>query len=212
MICVLLQLYPAMNKKIGLLFGSFNPFHIGHLIAANHLAEYTDLWEVWLVVTPYNPLKEKQTLLAAHHRLEMVRRATEAYPKLKPCNVEFSLPQPNYTVDTLTHLQEKYSHDFALIIGEDALKTFNRWKNYNVILNKYPLYVYPRMGAGELLPELQNHFHIQYVSAPMIGISSTQIREGIHSNKNVRPLLPPEVWQYIYEMNCYKGEYGDRNS
>jgi nicotinate-nucleotide adenylyltransferase len=194
-----------VSKKIGLLFGSFNPIHMGHLIIANHLAEYTDLEEVWLVVTPHNPLKEKQSLLAAPHRLEMVRLATESYPKLKPCDVEFSLPQPNYAVHTLTRLQEIYPlFQFVLIVGEDVLKTFHLWKEYETILRHYPLYLYPRVGTGEIPPAYRRHPHIQYNTAPVIGISSTQIREAIRLNKNVRPLLPPEVWRYIDEMNLYR--------
>jgi len=138
-----------MRKQIGLFFGSFNPIHIGHLILANHLAEHSALHEVWLVVTPQNPFKEKQSLLDIHLRLEMAELAVDDYPKLRTCNIEFHLPQPNYTVNTLAHLGEKYPDvDFALIMGEDNLKSFHKWKNYEHILANYQLYIYPRISEG----------------------------------------------------------------
>ena len=140
-----------MKKKTGLFFGTFNPIHVGHLIIANHMAEHSDLEEVWLVVTPHNPHKKKASLLADHHRWQMVYRATENYPRLKPSNIEFSLPQPSYTVVTLAHLQEKYpGHEFALIMGEDNLKNLHKWKNYEVILKNHHIYVYPRISGGQI--------------------------------------------------------------
>ena len=194
-----------MKKKIGLFFGTFNPVHVGHLIIANHMAEYSDLSEVWLVVTPHNPLKKKASLLADHHRWQMVYRATENYIRLRPSNIEFSLPQPNYTVVTLAHLQEKYpEYEFALIMGEDNLKHLHKWKNYEVILKNHPIYVYPRMIAGEVPATLKNHPNIHYIDAPVVEISSTFIRKSIKNKKNVRPLMPPEAWKYADEMNFYK--------
>jgi nicotinate-nucleotide adenylyltransferase len=192
-------------KKVGLFFGSFNPIHIGHLIIANHLVEHTDLNEIWFVVTPHNPHKEKKSLLKDHHRLMMVRMAVENYPKLKACKIEFDLPQPNYTINTLTVLQEKYPNtSFYLLMGEDNLAGLKRWKNYESILEYYHIYIYPRIHQGKVPPDLKNHPHVHYAKAPIIGISATQIRKDILEGKNVRPLLPPEVFNYIEEMNFYK--------
>ena len=138
-----------MSKKIGLFFGTFNPIHVGHLIIANHMAEFSELNEVWLVVTPHNPHKKKNTLLEDTHRLAMVRIATEAYPKLKASTIEFDLPQPNYTVNTLAVLEEKYpDKEFCLIMGEDNLKNLHKWKNYEVILVRYPIFIYPRISKN----------------------------------------------------------------
>ena len=135
-----------MKKQIGLFFGSFNPIHIGHLIIANHLVEHSAMNELWFVVTPQNPFKEKQSLLDNHLRLEMVNLAIESYPKLRASNIEFHLPQPNYTVNTLAYLEEKYPNtNFALIMVEDKLKSFHKWKIYEHILANYPIYVYPRI-------------------------------------------------------------------
>src|SRR6187401_951482 len=130
--------------KVGLFFGSFNPIHIGHMAIANYMLEFTDLKNIWFVVTPHNPLKEKKTLLADNHRLRLVREAIGYYTKFKASNIEFKLPQPSYTINTLTYLKEKYpKNDFALIIGSDNLQTFDKWKNYEEILNGYDIYVYP---------------------------------------------------------------------
>ncbi len=192
-------------KKTGLFFGSFNPIHIGHLIIANHVVEHTDLDEVWLVVTPHNPHKQKKTLLNDLQRLMMVRLATESYSKIKASNIEFELPQPNYTINTLTVLQEKYpGHQFVLLMGEDNLASLHRWKNYESILQYYQVYVYPRISHKKPQPELANHPVIRKIKAPVIELSATQIRKDIQAGKNVKPLLPPEVYQYIDEMNFYK--------
>ncbi|HET8837742.1 MAG TPA: nicotinate (nicotinamide) nucleotide adenylyltransferase [Flavobacteriaceae bacterium] len=193
------------TKKIGLYFGTFNPIHVGHLIIANHMVEFSDLDEVWFVVTPHNPLKKKKTLLEDHHRLAMVRVAVENYPKLQASNVEFDLPQPNYTVNTLAYLEEKYpKQHFCLIMGEDNLKGFQKWKNYEVILNRYSIYVYPRISEGIVETQFDNHEKIKKVDAPIIELSSTFIRKGIKSGKNIRPMLSAEVWEYLDEMNFYK--------
>ncbi len=192
-------------KKIGLYFGTFNPIHIGHLTIANHMAEFSDLDEIWMVVTPHNPFKKKNSLLDDHHRYEMVYRATESYPKLKPSDVEFKLPQPNYTINTLAHLQEQYpEYQFNLIMGEDNLKSFHKWKNYDVILENHAIYVYPRIAEGVVENQFKEHPKIHRVDAPIMEISSTFIRKSIAEGKNIRPLLPKEVWQYIDEMNFYK--------
>lgn len=201
--------------KIGLYFGSFNPIHIGHLIIANHIAENSNLDQVWMVVTPHNPLKNKQTLLDDYQRLNLVFLATEDYPKIKPSDIEFKLSQPNYTVNTLAHLQDKFpQHEFSLIMGEDNLKSFHKWKNYEFILENHDIYVYPRITAEldinhkeELTKPNSIHTNnpkIHRIDAPVVEISSTFIRENIKNNKNVRPLLPEKVWEYIDHNNLYK--------
>ncbi|WP_341199857.1 nicotinate (nicotinamide) nucleotide adenylyltransferase [Croceibacter atlanticus] len=193
------------NKNIGLYFGTFNPIHIGHLAIANHMAEFSELDEIWLVVTPHNPFKKKSTLLDNHHRLEMVRLATEHYPKLKPSTVEFDLPQPNYTVNTLAVLEEKYpDYMFNLIMGEDNLKSLHKWKNHDVILERYGIFVYPRISEGVIEHQFKDHPKITKVKAPIMEISSTFIRSSIADKKNIRPLLPEHVWSYADEMNFYR--------
>jgi len=191
--------------KIGLYFGTFNPIHIGHMIIANHMAEFSDLDEVWFVVTPHNPFKKKNTLLADHHRYQMVLRATEDYPKLKSSNIEFDLEQPNYTVNTLAHLYEKYpKHKFSLIMGEDNLQSFHKWKNYEVILQNHEIYVYPRVYEKKVESKFHKHPKVHFINAPIVEISSTFIRNGIKEEKNMKPLLLKSVWKYIDEMNFYK--------
>lgn len=189
--------------KIGLYFGSFNPIHVGHLIIANHLVHYSELDKVWLVVSPHNPHKEKSSLLADHHRLALVRLAVEDNPKLKASDIEFKLAQPSYTIHTLTHLNEKYpDHEFALIMGADNLSNFHKWKNYEEILKHHDLYVFPRPGADGGV--LANHKRVHWIKAPLMEISSTQIRDAIKSKKDVRYLLTEPVHAYIKEMNFYK--------
>ncbi len=189
---------------IGLYFGSFNPIHIGHLIIANHIAEHSDLDEIWFVVTPHNPFKKKSSLLDNYERLEMVRLATEDYSKLRPSAIEFKLPQPNYTVHTLAHLQEKYpKHDFALIMGEDNLKSFHKWKNYELILEHHHIYVYPRISNQAPATQFDAHDKIHPVDAPVMQLSSTHIRQAIKEGKNIKPMLPEAVWSYIDDMNFY---------
>jgi nicotinate-nucleotide adenylyltransferase len=196
--------------KIGLYFGTFNPIHIGHLIIANHMAEHADLDQIWMVVTPHNPLKKKDTLLKDAIRLELVYLATENYPKIKPSDIEFKLPQPSYTVNTLAYIQEKYpNNDFSLIMGEDNLKSFHKWKNYEVILQNHDIYVYPRLDAKSTLAEvkkdtLENHSKIHFIDAPVVEISATFIREAIKKNINIQPLLPIKVWEYIDHNNLYR--------
>jgi nicotinate-nucleotide adenylyltransferase len=195
----------AKRKKIGLYFGTFNPIHSGHLTIANHLVEFSDLDEVWLVVTPHNPHKKKNSLLDDIHRLTMVRIAVEDYPKLKASNIEFDLPQPNYTVNTLAHLEDKYPEiDFCLIMGEDNLKSFHKWKNYEVILEQFEVYVYPRISEGKIETQFEDHPSIHKVDAPIMELSSTFIRKAIKEGKNIRPMLPDTVWKYLDEMNFYR--------
>ena len=191
--------------KVGLFFGSFNPIHIGHLVIANHLVEYSDLDQVWFVVTPHNPFKNKNTLLDNYQRLEMVYRATKDYIKLKPSDIEFNLPQPNYTINTLVHLQEKYpQHEFALIMGEDNLKSFHKWKNYELILENHHIYVYPRVSDQKVETRFDGRKKIHVINAPLMELSSTFIRNAIKEGKNVQPMLPQHVWEYLDEMNFYK--------
>tara|TARA_R110000868_G_scaffold227554_4_gene480561 strand:+ start:2072 stop:2650 length:579 start_codon:yes stop_codon:yes gene_type:complete len=191
--------------KIGLFFGSFNPVHIGHLVIANHIVEYSDLDQVWFVVTPHNPFKKKSSLLDNYQRLEMVYRATKDYTKLKPSDIEFNLPQPNYTINTLAHLQEKYpDNEFALIMGEDNLKSFHKWKNYSVILENHHIYVYPRVSDHKIETQFDGHKKIHPIDAPVMEISSTFIRKSIKAGKNIKPMLPEFVWEYLDEMNFYR--------
>lgn len=191
--------------KIGLYFGTFNPIHVGHLTIANHMAEYSDLDQVWFVVTPHSPFKKKSSLLDNHHRYQMVDRAVEDYPNLRASDIEFNLPQPNYTINTLVYLEEKYpDYEFALIMGEDNLKSFHKWKNYEGILERHHIYVYPRISGGQRETHFDNHPKIHKVEAPIMELSSTFIRNAIKEGKNIRPMLPEHVWSYLDEMNFYK--------
>ena len=192
----------ASKKKIGLYFGTFNPIHIGHLIIANHMANYTNLDEVWFVVSPHNPFKNKKNLLDDYARLEMVHRAVKDFDKLRVSDIEFSLSQPSYTANTLAHLCEKYpGNTFSLIIGGDNLNTFHKWRNYEYILEHHELYVYPRLAT--MPGSLDNHERVNLVGAPIMQISSSFIRNAIKDKKDVRPMLPPHVWECIDEMNYY---------
>lgn len=191
--------------KIGLYFGTFNPIHVGHLTIANYLAEHSDLDQVWFVVTPQSPFKKKSSLLDNYQRLEMVYRATKDYTKLKSSDIEFGLKQPNYTIDTLTYLFEKFpEHEFALIMGEDNLKSFHKWKNYELILENHSIYVYPRISEGTIETQFDNHPKIHKVDAPIMQLSSTFIRKEIKDGKNIKPMLPEHVWEYLDEMNFYR--------
>ncbi|UNY99485.1 nicotinate-nucleotide adenylyltransferase [Zhouia spongiae] len=192
-------------KRTGLYFGTFNPIHIGHLAIANHMVEFSELEEVWFVITPVSPFKKKSSLLDNHHRLEMVYMATEGYAKLKPSDIEFKMEPPYYTVNTLVYLEEKYpDHKFSLIMGEDNIKGFHKWKNHEVILEKNDLFVYPRLSVGETVPAFKEHPKIHFVDAPIMEISASFIRKSIAEGKNIKPLLPEKVWDYIDRMNFYK--------
>ena len=195
-----------MPKSIGLFFGSFNPIHIGHLILSNYILEHSDLEELWFVVSPQNPFKDKKSLLNDHNRLDMVRLAIQNYPKMRASNVEFSLPKPSYTIDTLTFLKEKHpENQFFLIMGEDNLKSLKKWKNSEKLIADYQIVVYPRTFEGELKDsEYMKHPNITLVKAPMIELSATEIRNMIKKGKNVRPMLPPEVFEYLDGSSFYK--------
>lgn len=189
--------------KIGLLFGSFNPIHNGHLIIAEYVAENTELDQVWLVVSPQNPLKKKETLLANHHRLAMVKLAVEDSSKLKVSDIEIKLPVPSYTINTIVHLQEKHpKHSFALIMGADNLEGFTKWKNYEQLLELCELYVYPRPGYDG--GTLKNNPKTHWVNAPLMELSATYIRQAIKEGKSIRYMLPEAVYKYLSEMNFYK--------
>lgn len=193
-------------KKIGLFFGSFNPIHIGHLILANYILENSDMDELWFVVSPQNPFKDKKSLLTDHNRLDMVQLAVKNYPKMRASNVEFSLPKPSYTIDTLTYLKEKYpNYSFALIMGEDNLDSLSKWKNAEKLMSDYQIIVYPRIFEGEKKDsEYLQHENISMVNAPIIELSATEIRNMIKEGKNVRPMLPPEVFEYLDGSSFYK--------
>ncbi|MDX1328955.1 MAG: nicotinate (nicotinamide) nucleotide adenylyltransferase [Arenibacter sp.] len=194
------------QKRVGLFFGTFNPIHIGHMVIANHMAEFSDLDEVWFVITPQSPFKTKKTLLENHHRYQLIYEAVTDYPKLRPSDIEFNLPQPNYTVHTLAHISEKYGdkYHFSLIMGEDNLKGFHKWKNYEVILEHHDIYVYPRVSEGKTDNQFQGHPKIHHIAAPIMEISSTFIRKQIKEGKNIRPMLTEAVWKYIDHMNFYR--------
>jgi len=189
--------------KIGLFFGSFNPIHIGHLIIANTIYEYSDLNEIWFVVSPQNPHKrDSKSLIHEFDRLDMVELAIEDQPNFKAMDIEFRMPKPNYTIDTLTYLQEKYpDHQFSLIIGEDNLNSFTSWKNYQIILDHYGLIVYPRPNSR--LSEGINHPNVKLIEAPRMDISASFIRKCIRDNKSVRYLVPEKVLQFIRDRKLY---------
>jgi nicotinate-nucleotide adenylyltransferase len=189
--------------KIGLFFGSFNPIHVGHLIIANFMATQTDLDKVWLVVSPQNPLKPKKTLARDHDRLHLVRLGIGDNPKIVASNVEFDLPKPSYTVDTLAFLKEKYpDREFALIMGGDNLATLHLWKNYEQILANYDIYIYKRPAFD--LGELGTHPRVRTFEAPMLDISATYIRECLKARKSVRYLVPDAVWEYLETSKMYR--------
>lgn len=189
--------------KIGLFFGSFNPIHIGHLAIANYIKEFSDLDELWLIVSPQNPLKKKKTLLDEYERLKMVELALSNDDKIKASDIEFRLPKPSFTIDTLTYLNEKFpKNEFAIILGTDNFESFHKWKNYEEILKQYKLYVYPRPGYD--LGDYKNHPSIKQIDAPIMEISSSFIRKSIQEGKNVRHFLPERVYQYINEMFFYR--------
>ena len=188
--------------KTGLFFGSFNPVHIGHMAIANYMAEFTDLDEVWFIVTPHSPFKKKHTLLDNYQRLELLNRAIADDTKMRVSDIEFRLPVPSYTIDTLTYLSEKYpEHDFVLIMGADGLPMFHKWKNAEEISQRYERYIYPRPG---FLPPYPDFTNCKIVDAPQMDISASFIRNAIKEKKNVRHFLPKVVFEYLDEMNFYR--------
>lgn len=188
--------------KIGLFFGSFNPIHVGHLIIANYMVQHSDLDKIWMVVTPHNPHKNRATLADDYDRLHLVTLAVEPEPKLEACDIEFDLPKPSYTIDTLIYLQEAYpDDDFVLIMGGDNLGTLHKWKNYEILLRDYKIYVYHRPNYD--LGELQNHPSVQLFDAPLMQISSSLIRKLRKEGKSIRYLVTEAVLEGIEKGNLY---------
>jgi nicotinate-nucleotide adenylyltransferase len=190
--------------KVGLFFGSFNPIHIGHLVIADVMADQTDLDQVWFVVSPLNPFKSSSSLLHEFDRLKMVELAIAENFKFRASDVEFNMPKPSYTADTLAYLSDKYpDHEFKLIIGEDNLLHFHKWKNHEVILENYGLYVYPRPQVDPKKIKVK-HKAIEYIESPMLDISATFIRKSIRNNHSVQYLLPGPVIDYIRMKKFYQ--------
>lgn len=191
--------------KIGLFFGSFNPIHIGHLILANYILEHSDMNELWFVVSPQNPFKEKKTLLNDHYRLDMVELAVKKYPKMRASDIEFHLPKPSYTIDTLAYLKEKYpQHTFALIMGEDNLEGLHKWKNADYLVDNYQIIVYPRITEEKTTSKYDNYPNICKIDAPVIELSATEIRKMIKERKNIRPMVSPEVYDFLDKNGFYE--------
>lgn len=191
------------KKKIALFFGSFNPIHIGHMIIAQHMLNESDLQEVWFVVSPHNPLKDKKTLAPDHDRLFLVQEAIGSHPGMRASSVEFQLPQPSYTIDTLAHLTEKHSDkSFSLLMGGDNLKHFYKWKNYEILLRDYDLYVYDRPQTGET--RFDDHSSVHFLQATQMNISATHIRRLIKKGKSIQFLVPDPVFHAINASNLYR--------
>jgi nicotinate-nucleotide adenylyltransferase len=187
---------------IGLYFGSFNPIHVGHLIIANYVLQHSTCKQIWFVVSPHNPLKESSSLLNEQHRYHLVRLAIEDEPAFKASNIEFTLPRPSYTIDTLTYLAEKHpEHTFSIIMGSDSLQNLPKWKNFQKILDHYPLLVYQRPNAiNDAIP----HTNITMLHAPMLDISATFIRACIRDGKSIKYLVQPSVEEYILANKYYR--------
>ena len=188
--------------KVGLFFGSFNPVHVGHLIIANIMVETTDLSQVWFVVSPQNPHKSARSLAHEFDRYDMVQAAIQDSYHLRVSDIEFNMKKPSYTVDTLAYLEERHpEHEFSLIIGEDNLQSFPRWKNYKAIIENYGLYVYPRPSVSK--PELSDHVNVHWVDAPILDISATFIRNMVKDGKSIKYLTPEPVEQLIKAKKMY---------
>jgi nicotinate-nucleotide adenylyltransferase len=187
--------------KVGLFFGTFNPIHVGHLIIANYFAEFTDLEKIWFVVSPHNPLKDKKDLLNQYDRLHLVKLAIEDDTRFRASDIEFQLPQPSYTIDTLTYLKEKHpDYQFVLLMGSDNLVSLHKWKNYQALLDNYQIYVYKREAATAA----STYSSVKVFDVPLLDVSASFIRECIREKKSVRYLLPEAVYNYLSEMNYYK--------
>ena len=196
---------PEINLKltIGLYFGTFNPIHIGHIAIANYMVEYSCINQLWFVVSPQNPFKKKASLLDDYERLEMVHRAVGSDFRFRVSDIEFYLPKPSYTIDTLAYLEEKYpGYKFKILMGSDNIEDLHKWKNYKQILDNHSILVYPRPGFNKSRIEL--HPNISITNAPMMDISSSFIRNAIREGKDVCHYVPPKTWEYIEEMNFYR--------
>lgn len=191
-------------QHIGLFFGSFNPIHTGHLIIANYMANYTELDEVWLIVTPHNPLKKKDSLINQYDRLEMVNLAIEQAENIRSSTIEFTLPQPSYTIDTLTYLREKYPEKaFVLIMGSDNLASLHKWKNHETILRDHSILVYPRPDYA-VPAELAGHPSVTITDTPLMEFSSTFIRNAVKHGKSIRYFVPDSVMAFIENKGLYR--------
>lgn len=190
--------------KVGLFFGSFNPIHIGHMVIANYMLEYTGIKQLWFVVSPQSPFKQKISMLDGYQRIELINRAIgDDYTRFKVSDIEFNLPIPSYTINTLTYLGEKYpSHQFSIIMGEDNLENFKKWKNWEQIIEKYSILVYQRPNCTK--SDLLENKKVKLVDAPLMEISSSFIRNAIKEKKDIRYFLPEKVYSYIDEMNFYQ--------
>ena len=191
------------KKKVGLFFGSFNPVHNGHMIIANYILEFSELEQLFFVISPQNPFKEKVNLLEEYHRLALVREAIGDNDKFHACDIEFKMPKPSYTIDTLTYLKEKYPEkEFSLIMGSDNLQNFHKWKNSNQIIQNHKIYVYPRLGFQE--KNFQIPKNIIIIDAPLMEISATFIRNAVKEKKDIRYFMPERAWKYMKEMHFYE--------
>ena len=190
--------------KIGLYFGSFNPIHTGHLIIAQHILNHTEIQRLWFVISPHNPLKDKASLANDRDRLHLVQLAIEDNPSMKASDIEFKLPQPSYTIDTLTYIKEKYPrYEFALIMGADNLISLPKWKNYQLLINNYPIYIYKRPNYP-IESALVQHKNIHILDTPLLDISSTWIRQLIKTKKSIRYLVPEKVFEYLESSHLYR--------
>jgi len=191
-------------KRIGLFFGSFNPVHIGHLIIAEYMATRTELDQVWFVVSPHNPLKNRATLANDFDRLHMVQLAIDDNTRLRASNIEFSLPKPSYTIDTMVYLHEKYpQHQFSLIMGSDNLSGIQKWKNFELLLQRYTIHIYKREETS-VSPTLDIPADIRLYDVPMMDISSTYIRQSIASGLSIRYMVPEPVFQFLEGSRLYR--------
>lgn len=191
-------------KNIGLFFGSFNPIHSGHLTVAEFFVQNTNLEEVWLVVSPQSPFKEKSGLMENHHRLAMVELAIEDKSNLKACAEEFDLPSPNYTINSLDHLKKKYpKHQFTLIMGLDNMVHFEQWKGHDQILDKFRIFVYPRSLSDKIPASLLNHSNIVYFEASILNVSATEIRNALKKKKSLTNLIPTKIKDYLKKFNLH---------
>ncbi|MCL1821393.1 MAG: nicotinate (nicotinamide) nucleotide adenylyltransferase [Prolixibacteraceae bacterium] len=188
-----------VKMKVGLYFGSFNPVHIGHMAIANYMVEFSDIGQLWFVVSPHNPLKDKQSLLNDYDRLEMMRLAISDDPRFRVSDEEFRLPTPSYTIDTLNHLSNQYpNYEFRIIMGSDNLENFHLWRNYETIARQYKIMVYPRSGFDKNF--ISPLAEITFADAPLLDISSTFIRESVAAGKDMRYFVPDKVWKYMRKI------------
>ena len=190
--------------QVGLYFGSFNPIHHGHLLIANYILDHSNLDQIWFVVSPQNPLKASNSLLNEYHRLFLVKTAVEGENKLKASDIEFKLPKPSYTADTMAYLQEKYpDHEFSIVMGSDSFQNLPKWKNFEWLLRNYPIYVYKRPGHENLISYPQAR-QINILDAPLLPISATHIRKNIRDGKSIRYLVPDAVKAEIERNHYYR--------